>query len=700
MALMQYAWILLLAVILDILIVFVLPRYQLLRQDKKNVQVTRLSLFIQAMRFEFIKIDWKKTRDLFSLKKRRVNWGVILELTLLALWALWVGRVYLDFDVNIVPAGHEFGSTIQSHHLWTRFQDCGWCVVWNGNINGGYPAFADVFGSALHPIVAVTTLVWGVVNGIKVAIIFSLWIAGFSQWWLARVLKLGWLPRLWSAALVIVGGHLAGRMQLGAFGMLFSTAMCSLVFSGVIYLARNGGYRAVVVLAVVSASAILSGQGYMQIGLVGILPAMFFLIFDKERRYFFLLKRYSIALGLALLLSAPFWIPVLHFNANIQKYTDTLFKSVQSISYLPLNFVIDDVSFYRSEVFGKWPYPYLYTLYIGWVPIVLAFVALVAGKSKDRRLLWFMSAGVFIEILLGSREFWLWAAKLFPVLGGIRHPSQIAGLAIPLILGLSAYGLEQLLNRDWPTIKIFYFLKKRLSFKWILLIPLLLSLQGAYQFTKPWMLVYEQDNSSLFLLLEELRTEDLQWVETPFGEHFYVDPALRVNLKLSTVAMPWMWKNRSAPLPRLEADRSVPSSEECEEIALVDIVPVYINRSEYYASTNGAVPCVASGSGGQIIVSCTTYSAGQLVVKENMWVGWKAWVDGEPTPLLGEQWLEVSAPPGEHIFEFRYLPWDVPLGLFLSGVGVFLCIWIWLHYPDEIGSLKEDAPLSASEEKV
>lgn len=70
-------------------------------------------------------------------------------------------------------------------------------------------------------------------------------------------------------------------------------------------------------------------------------------------------------------------------------------------------------------------------------------------------------------------------------------------------------------------------------------------------------------------------------------------------------------------------------------------------------------------------------------------------MDGEPVSLVGEQWLEVEAPAGEHIYEFRYLPWDVPLGLALSFLGIILCVWLWfLHSEDKIAVREKNESLS------
>ena len=58
---------------------------------------------------------------------------------------------------------------------------CGSCVLWNGFINGGNPAFADFYGAALHPLTIVTTLIWGAIDGGKLLVVSSLALAGLAN---------------------------------------------------------------------------------------------------------------------------------------------------------------------------------------------------------------------------------------------------------------------------------------------------------------------------------------------------------------------------------------------------------------------------------------------------------------------------------------------------------------------------------------
>ena len=378
-------------------------------------------------------------------------WGTGLEVLVIAGWALLVGRAYLNMDPRVVPTGEEFGSSVPANYLWIQVRQCGLCALWNGSQNGGVPSFADLHGSALHPLVAVSTAIWGVVNGAKITLLASFFLAGVSQWWIARTLNLGWLPRMWSAALGAAGGYLTGRMELGSFGMVLSTAMCSLWLAGVLHVARTGGHRAAVLLAILIASLAVAGQGYMQLASLGVLPAVALLVFDEKGRLLPVWKGFALAAVLGLMLAAPFLVPLVHFGPNIAKYTDATFSAAQPLAYVPLNLVINDVAFYYApQTPGTLPYPHLYMLYIGWTPVLLALVGLAAVRPRDRRVIGFMAACAFLAFLMGSGTIPRLLVTIWPAIAGARHPSHMAGLAVPMILGLSAYGLDHLLRRPMP----------------------------------------------------------------------------------------------------------------------------------------------------------------------------------------------------------------------------------------------------------
>jgi hypothetical protein len=624
----------------------------------------------------------KETRRLIS----RDHLHIILELILILFWALYVGKEYLDFNPNVIPGGHEFSSVVASHHFWTLVKQCGWCAVWDGTQHGGVPALMNIYAGILHPILMLSTLLWGVINGTKVTVVASLFFAGLAQWALARELNLSRLPRIWSAAMVIVGGHLAGRMEIGLVSLVLSSAMCSLVFFAVLAIARRGGPRAIVLLAVTTASAILSGQGYIQAGLIATLPAFAFLLLSDKLILLPIWKDYAKAGAIAVLLAAPLLLPFANHYNDFTKYADTKYIHAQPITYALLNLVIDDIEFLRTETLSKYPYPNVYALFIGWVPVILGLIGLSMKSNRVRKQILYLAGSAGLVFIFASPSVMKWLGTNISVLNFIRIPPYMLGLSITPILGIAAYGLDQILSKNWPVVNIGFANMPSLngrsfSLKWLLLIPLLISLNQGLQFSR-YFFVSGREDANLPKIFDYLKTPYLQWVQTPHGEHFWIEPAISYRLKLSPGISPWRLAGREYPTPKLESIRLDDSDRPGSRlVAELGDIKIFSNDAEEYAAiinNDGQKPCRATGSGGTIDVVCESTSSGRLVVKENMLGGWKAWRNGERTELLDEEWLEVKAPSGNHTFTFRYLPWDVPLGLVLCVVGILFCLWLWI----------------------
>lgn len=626
---------------------------------------------------------------------KQVRWpswlSDLVELLLIGGWALWVGRAYLDFSPALVPTGREFGMAIQPTMIWTLLPQCGLCVLWNGFVNGGYPAFAELHAAVLHPLVIGTTLLWGGINGTKVVLIACLAIGGWTQWWLAKALRLGGLPRLWSAALAVVGAHLGGRLEHGAVSVLISTAMCSLVLAPALVLVLTGRRRAAVLLGVTLALAAVSGQGYMQLGLAfSLVPALGLFLMGgyspadaqpslaaeeltpADPRT--LCKGFLLAEGLALLLAGIFWVPFAHFWPNFVKDVDPTFHSVQPLGYAPLNLVIHDLGFYYGETLQRLRYPYIYVTYIGWLPVLLALLPLRFARRQELRLLAFFWLTIGLVYLAGTAWTFRALALVWPDLAaGVRYPSMITGLAVPLLLALAAWGLDWLLKQLSHPAWLFPL--------WAVVaaVPLVASVDSATRFSRTW-LTTSSLPPELGQILPWLKTESAEWIGFPYGEHFWTPAIIDAGLKAAPVARPWHWKDREPPAPYLEASYDPITGTVPGLLGKVAGISLLIHpENEYAAVTAGAdvVPCRATATGGLIQVTCVTTAPGTLLVRENQWTGWQALLDGRPVPLNDGTWLSVAAPAGTHRYEFRYRPWDVPLGAGLTLIGLLLAVWVW-----------------------
>lgn len=620
-------------------------------------------------------------------------WTAMAEMSAITLWAVWVGRAYLNMSPRILPPGSELGMSIHPHYIWTLLWECGACVLWNGFVNGGSPAFAELHAAVLHPIVIFTTLIWGGLNGAKVMIIASLAMAGIGQWWLARVMNLGWVARLWSAAMVVAGGHLAGRMQLGIVGLLLSTAACSLVLAPGLKLALSGKRRDTIWLGIALALAVVSGQGYMQLGLItAILPAFVVFFVNEQLQLRPIWREFALAGVLALLLAGIFLVPLAHFWPNFAKDINESFSFFQPIQNIPLNYVISDPDYYYSEVMGKLPYPWLYVQYIGWIPVLLALLPLRLARHAEQRVM------LFFLVAMGLI---LWASSGAPVqllqtvapafAASIRFPNFIAGFGVPIILTLAAWGVDRLLKINRPVLLFVASSETNtqpqitVKLSWLFtLVVLILALRSAYRFSQQWLITAVQ-YEGIHLVLNEIKTADTQWVTLPLGEHFWVPDAMAANLKLTSQARPARWQNRVYPPPFFDVTRAPPGED--NPTAVTQVANAYIahypdNAYAYVVAGIERIPCQAKARGGNIDVVCQYDQPGTLFVTENLWSGWTVKRDGRWAVMGIGPWLNTAAPAGTHYYTFRYRPWDIVVGFSLTLTGIFLAVWIWIRTSD------------------
>jgi len=623
-----------------------------------------------------IKTDVKKL--IKRLDPGKTKSLIYIEIILLGIWAIWVGREYLNFDPHMWPIGREFGIQVISHNFWNQLLECGSCAFWNGSINGGFPAMADTFGSAYHPLIMISTLLFGIVNGVKVATILILWIMGISQWGIAHILGARKAIRVWSGALAIVGGHVLGKLELGAFGITLSTTMAVLTILSLLYFIKKKDKKSMLFLACSITLLLLSGHGYLQVAVLSWLLIIFPLVVIKLRAA--AKRKFVVAIILGLLMACIIIIPVFHFSPNIEKWSDDDPSIHQKPEYIPLNLVIRDWNYYINESLDKPPFPYLTNIYIGWVPVLLAILALAVPKDDGKPYISILTIGVLYFFFLSTGLPFKWVSKIFPFISGIRHTQLIAGLMAPAIIGLASYSSEQLLRLEWPSINLAYGSRKPLyamASQWLLLIPFVFSIYSSYEFNKEFIKL--TNTHDIYQTINKVPGYDSQWFATPYAEHWWIIPSIEEDLKITDVVYPWWWKGRYTPKPYLQLTRGTPH----EGMILagdIDDISVYTNSDYAYAyidTGEDQLPCSATANGGHLEVYCLTVHSGQLIVKEHNWNGWKAWRDGYRVRIRGEHWITVNARGGEHHYSFRYIPWDVYLGLALSGIGIFLSIYIW-----------------------
>jgi hypothetical protein len=627
----------------------------------------------------------------------------LAEMGLILVWALWIGQVYLNANPYELPGrdNDDFLLSIYPYYPLQQLLTCGDCILWNGLLNGGSPTLGDSIGGPLHPVLFTLIVGFGVHNGIKYALLAALIIAGWGQWWTGKVLNLGMAARMWMGLFAVVAGNLAGPNAEGDVGIVFSVAATSLVIAPGIQLSLSGRRRDAIILAIMIAQALLSGQGYLQLGLaLCLIPAL--IVFVINRKDLASLRRkYILAVGLGIGLAAIVILPIIVFAPQISSPLEP--QTRQPMEYIPVNWVVRDTQFFDEPSLGKVSGINVYSNYIGWGPILLALIAWRLAQKDKQHIFYFFVVAIILSLFLASGITLDFVRTGLPNISlGTRTPGFVAGLTISLIIGLSGWGLQLLLAQKWPILYILAKDSKKTLFEVssaVVLIPALVwSIYSVSQFNSQFR--YLAAWPERYALAAELFSkQETGWVQPPYGNWPVAAALVNQNVKVNTYRI-WDYKSREYPKYQFDISEDPSTGSNANIVASFDGFFLIRNPNSYYAAINMGeeeVPCKAKSNGGHISIDCIAEKPGKLVVLENHLPGWSARLDGKRAKIFPGQWLSIELPKGEHNIQFRYMPPDFILGALISLASIAACIWLW--FSSEIHS-SQPSKLAQQEEKV
>ncbi len=601
----------------------------------------------------------------------------LIELAWVIIFAIWAGRWLLPAP----PLDHVITwqeGPVVTHDLfqWVQIQNCGLCGLWNGGMNGGAPTFVDLLTPLLHPVVVVLTLLFGPTHGAALVALAASLLGGIATWWLAQVTGLGRFARLWAGTLGAVAGGLVGKMDSYNMMLMFSQASAWLAIPPLVMIGWRQEQRAAGWLGLTAGLLLLSGQGYYQVGyFICLIPAAFLLFgFQPTPDAASIRKNYLIGAAISLLIAGVLFIPFLRFSSNFLKPTDVGLQNFQPLENIPLALLIRDLNFFRQPLLGHDIMFYVNFNYIGWVPVLLALTAVLLVPARDRRLLVFYGVAILLLFGLVSKEFARLIQPIYPGIDQLRYPASIAGLALPLVIVLAAWGLDALFKISRPEISLRFASGKQIGAGLGLLaaIPALLAIIPNLQLAQYWLDSRGKTSPPNVELMAAITPQKTAWLRPPANldqlNFFY-----QRNIKISETYHSWTWRNREAP----QAEWYVESRD-------INPYPQYVKNTyfeldidqipgrEYALVTtpNGQRECISSAVGGFIDVICNLEEPGMLEVKENLWQGWYVWVDDTQADLVPGRWLAVNLPAGKHHVRFRYYPADIWVGLVTSLIGL------------------------------
>ena len=607
------------------------------------------------------------------------------------LLAVWYNFVSLFIGSNKIQTGNEFGLHISSFQDWSNALTCGLCMMW-GNMVGGMPIFADPYAAFQHPIVIISTLLFGPLHAANITLAVAILVMGFSGYLFCHTYKLHRLVRIWITVTMIYSGVISGRIAIGSIGLPLSLSFAMLCFVYMLVWSQNQTRKNALIFGVLLSMLLVAGQGYMQIAFMFILIPMF--------GYFYTQRKSLISSQLVLIvvvvcaLIAPFLFTFLANHASFGKETDPGFSSAPPIGYIALNYVVDNLDYYGASLLGRQPYAYLYSNFIGY-PIVIAalcslVLALVRHPSIEKvsPVIYLIVVNVILILVLasGGMQRWIVGVGIAPLtefVEGLRNLTLSASFAGGLLVLLAAFCADTLIRRLQTASAMLQVDGWRIDGRahWLVVCIMLWHVLTLYSFNKQFYNFVDSD-PVFDTAAEFLKTQPLGGVNVE--NNFQVFPFIAQQQKVITrMFYPWFISNGPAGGEMYVLKSAPPDDmstwQELKRFgdtwAIYQSTDVNQQYALHTSELKELTACEASGSGGDIDVWCTVPSTGILRIYENNLGSWQAWVDDVPTEVVSvNRFVAATVATGNHHISFRYRPWYTILGLAISWGTWFVLI--------------------------
>lgn len=637
-----------------------------------------------------------------SIKTRKHELTCLLELASVCGFGVWFTQEFITRPKSWFPSGADYSVSILGRFFWDDVGACGTCALWNGNFNGGNPGYLDPGSDLFHPITAITSLIWGTLYGGRMAIPILFALGGVASWWLAYVLKTGTVARVTAGILGITGGYLTGRMEHGLVVFVVSLVTASFLFPALICLYRNPSRRNTALAGLILGLTALSGQAYVQVAVAFMSPVALFLFLDRRQTVRLRIWR-SIQLGaIALLVAAVQVLPTLRWWDIIGKDRDPYFVRAQEFKFTPVNLVVSDETFYRTQILDKEIYPGLYVNYIGWLALIAAVIGLVFLARRSWQVAAFLSISSVAALWLSSATLFRWMASfdgnpsIWNFATGIRTPSNMANLAVPPIIGLAAVGLDSLLvcARNWYRLRfVVRFQQHRhsipIDFRIALVALAILAVRDVTINGRYWLRLEDMNEFAEPRVTQALVTDELRWFSEPLLSAKYQLLSPGYQIKDGAIVRPWWLLPMAKPAMGAVISGEVQPGMTASTIDDVSFwTPDTGNPyAQVYTATGETVTCRATGRGANISVVCPDGASGILMVQERMFNGWQATTDQGALPLSPSSvWLSTVLPEGVSTITFRFKPTEFWVGALLSLIGLLWVAW-WIIVPNRLATL-------------
>ncbi len=645
-----------------------------------------------------------------SEKWKWFEWIVII----IPIWAYCLPFLILG------PSNNLPGSETESFQAFDQILEFsikkyGQFPLWNPYFFTGIPYISHPMLHAYNPFVSIPVLLFGVLDGFKIAVFLGFIIAGLGMWWLGREVGLSQVGRVWIALMYAFCGVPAAKFIQGQYLMVLAFGWIPFSLAAIIAATRTRKRKYICVAALGMALLFFSGNVYYAYYMLYVVTLYaVILVFKLERKPIRLrinLEGIKVLMAIGILslgLVAIQLLPLLQHRDEFVKAVNPQLTDSRNVNDIFLDLVSPEP--FRPGGFSDTLRPEEFYAYIGWWPLIGMFYLPFGLSAKNKRyILLFLALIIFTFVWIDVKDMpWRIIFQTIPFLYQFRYPSRMMVVGAMSFVMAGGLGLDIL----WNNVKKFTYDKPDNDHRHLLTGSLLALAIGVFAIwsvhdvasTSGRLFGTRSDDNSRQQVTEWLRNFDpgIYYVSTRDNWHrAIIGSEIRYrNIWDSIIpAADYIDQISERPIktePKyLIMSNEIPVPSDAILIKAFDTINIYrltnslpfaFTMSKSTLTTNTHTDLTASEVTPMTSVTAkindmeavvSSSSTGYLVLLSSFSPDWQLTIDGRATKVYNAYgYIAAEVNPGIHHYVFTYQPVWFFVGLLTSIVTLLMIVWM------------------------
>ncbi len=663
----------------------------------------------------------------------RVSRLTLFEIAVLVFAVSFYSAPLLNFDPSLILYGGEYQAHVGSVVPFIQWiKEGAEFPLWNPILENGRSLIADPLIFAFNPFATIPMIVWGVINGTKIAVALNFFIAALGVWMIGKLLNFEMPTRLWTSLLYAFSGALSAHLNIGQIQLTFALGWLPWSIAAVLWVVKSRGYTPIVFASVAQAIFFFAGNLYYQVyGVVCLaLIIIVFLIEVKPLRLNLDVLRRTFLLGLLSIgLTAIQLFTFISTRSEIRNFggyapNEEQFLGSQTPVNALLNYVIADRDFINSSMLDRVPYLQESYRYIGVTPFLFLLLLIPAAERGRRR--------EIIALALCFALMLAWVAVRYnfikdiyhavPLLAQFRFPGRALSVGALFLILLGGFGLDQLWRwlqtiqgqvaiHDGHGAAVFT-LNSRIIFLTLILVGVGFAVADEFSFNQQWFALDRFIPSEVDTALAWLRDTDrgeyalhttsavttqralaayekrLRYVDLRHGwEPAGTSRLLGHPNAITLQPKYWViWKGEDVGAANLDLIKEFEKAQiwqAPDAFPFAFLIPVErLSAAASVIAPHEVTPATQARreSPNRIMVQTQADNSTVLVISESWFSGWKVMVDGREATLVSiSNLLAVQLSAGTHTVAFQYDPLSFRIGLMVSALTLVLAFGLVIY---------------------